>query len=102
MIEPPAVEETLHRLGELTAYGWVARNVTAPEKYGLNPGNLSLIVELKSGEKLNLDFGTVLAQGASALAAVTLDGERWVLVFPPVAYHYINTYLALPPAAPSN
>jgi hypothetical protein len=102
MIEPPAVEETLHRLGELTAYGWVARNATAPEKYGLNPGNLSLTVELKSGEKLELDFGLVLAQGASALAAVNLDGERWVFVFPPVAYHYLNTYLALPPAPPSN
>ena len=35
IINPPAIEETAHRLGELTAAGWVGRNVTEPEKFGL-------------------------------------------------------------------
>ena len=38
IINPPAIEETAHRLGELTAAGWVGRNVTEPEKFGLNAG----------------------------------------------------------------
>ncbi len=97
IINPPALEETVHRLGELIAAGWVARHVTEPEKYGLKPDNLSLTIELKSGEKLGLDFGAELAQGRTALAAVTLDGERWAFVFPPALYQFVAAYLTLPP-----
>jgi hypothetical protein len=100
IINPPAVEETLHRLGELTAAGWVGHNVTAPEKYGLNTNNLSFTVELKTGEKLSVDFGAELAQAQTALAVVTFDGERWVFVFPPVLYQFVATYLTIPPDAP--
>ncbi len=100
IINPPAIEETMHRLGDLTAMGWVGRNITAPEKYGLNPDNLSLTIELKSGEKLSLDFGLELPQAQTALAAVTLDGERWAFVFPAVIYQFISSYLTIPPNTP--
>ena len=100
IINPPAIEETVHRLGGLTAAGWVGRNITAPEKYGLNSGNLSLTVELKTGEKLSVDFGAELTQAQTALAAATLDGERWVFVFPPVLYQFVANYLTVPPASP--
>jgi Domain of unknown function (DUF4340) len=100
IINPPAVEETLHRLGELTAAGWVGRNLSAPEKYGLDTNNLSISVELKSSEKLNLDFGAELPRSQTALAAVTLDGERWAFVFPPVLYQFIVAYLTIPTNAP--
>jgi hypothetical protein len=100
IINPPAIEETVHRLGELAAAGWVGRNVTAPEKYGLFTNNLSLTIELKSGEKLNLAFGAELAKAQTALAAVNFDGERWVMVFPPVLYAFVANYLTIPPNAP--
>ena len=100
IINPPAVEETLHRLGELTAAGWVGRNISAPEKFGLNTNNLSVAIELKSGEKLNLDFGAELPRNQTALAAVTLDGERWAFVFPPVLYQLVVAYLTIPSNAP--
>jgi hypothetical protein len=100
IINPPALEETFHRLGELTAAGWVGRNVTTPEKYGLNPANLAITVELNTGEKLTLNFGTELAQGQTALAAVTLENECWVFVFPPPLFQFVTTYLALPPNTP--
>ena len=100
IINPPAIEEAVHRLGGLSAAGWVARNITAPEKYGLNPGNLVLTVELKSGDKLAVDFGAELAQAQTALAAVTYDGERWVFVFPPIVYQFVANYLTIPPSAP--
>ena len=99
IINPPAIEETLHRLGELTAAGWVGRNVNAPEKYGLNPENLSLTVELKTGEKYTLDFGMELPS-QTALAAVTLNQERWVFVLSPALYHFVAGYLTIPANAP--
>jgi hypothetical protein len=100
VINPPAIEETLHRLGELAATGWVGHDVTAPEKYGLNPDNLAITVELKTGEKLNVDFGAELTRSQTALAAVNFDGSRWVFVFPPILYQFVVTYLTIPPNAP--
>ena len=95
IVNPPAIEETTHRLGELTAAGWVGHNVTEPEKFGLKPENLSLTVELKDGAKCSVDFGAELPS-QTALAAVTLDGERWVFVFPPALYQFVTTYLTIP------
>ena len=99
IIDPPAIEETAHRLGELTAAGWVGRNITEPEKFGFKPDNLQVIVELKNGEKLSVDFGTPISN-QTALAAVTLDGERWAFVFPPVLYQFVVTYLTIPANIP--
>ncbi len=97
---PPAIEESMHRLGAMTAAGWVTNNVTEPEKFGLDPSNLEIIVELKSGEKLSVAFGTELPAGHTALAAVTLDGERWAFVFPPVLYQFVLSYLTIPATVP--
>jgi hypothetical protein len=100
IINPPALEETTHRLGELTVPGWIGCNVTEPDKFGLAPDNLEILVELKNGEKLSVDFGTELPSSNTALAAVTLDGERWVFVFPPVLYQFVTSYLTIPANAP--
>ena len=80
--------------------GWVARNVTEPDKFGLAPDNLEIIVELKTGEKFSVAFGTELPDANTALAAVTLDGERWAFVFPPVLYQFVTNYLTIPANSP--
>ena len=100
IINPPAVEETVHRLGDLTVLDWLARNVTEPEKIGLAPDNLEMVVELKNGEKLSVAFGTELPRANTALAAVTLDGERWAFVFPPVLYQFVTSWLTIPANSP--
>jgi hypothetical protein len=100
IINPPAIEETAHRLGELTVAGWVGRNVTEPEKFGLKPENLSITVELKNGSKSSVDFGAELPSSQTALAAATLDGERWAFVFPPVLYQFVLNYLTIPANVP--
>ncbi len=100
---PPAVEETIHRLGQLTAAGWVGCDFSAEDgvkNYGLNPDNLSITVELKTGEKLTLEFGGELPALHSAFAAVTYGNERWAFIFPAVLYQFITTYLTIPPNAP--
>jgi hypothetical protein len=97
IINPPAIEETAHRFGELTVFGWVGRNITEPEKnYGLNTNNLQITVELKNSTKYTVDFGAELPSSQTALAAVTLDGERWAFVFPPVLYQFVLSYLTIP------
>jgi hypothetical protein len=98
VINPPAIEETAHRLGELTAYAWLARNPTEP--YGFNTNNLQIVVELKNGAKCPVDFGAEVSASQTALAAVMLDGERWVFIFPPVLYQFVSTYLTIPANAP--
>jgi hypothetical protein len=99
IVNPPAIEEAVHRLGTLTALGWVARNAPAADG-GFNANNLQLTIELKSGEKFSVDFGMELPQASTALAAVTLEGERWAFVFPPITYQFVSAYLKIPPGAP--
>jgi len=97
IINPPALEETAYRLGKLTVAGWLGRNITEPEKnYGLNTNNLQITIDLKNGEKRTVDFGMELPRAQTALAAVTLDGERWAFVFPPVLYQFVLSYLTIP------
>jgi hypothetical protein len=96
IINPPAIEETTHRFGGLTAAGWVGRNVTEPEQLGFNTNNLQIVIELKNSAKYTVDFGKELPAAQTALAAVTLDGERWAFVFPPVLYQFVLSYLTIP------
>ncbi len=100
IINPPALEETAYRLGKLTAYYWMGRNITDPDKYGLNTNNLQITIELRSGGKRTVDFGMELPRAQTALAAVTLDGERWAFVFPSVLYQFVLSYLTIPANVP--
>jgi hypothetical protein len=100
IINDLALSEVAHRLGELAAVGWVAGNLTNAAPYGFKPENLSLTVELKSGQKLTVDFGGELPSAQTALAAVTLDGGRWAFVFPPGLYQFVLNYLTIPANVP--
>jgi len=99
VINPPAVEETAHDLGYLAAVAWLARGASTPAGYGFKPDNLSLTVTLKNGQALEVDFGAPIS-GQTACAAVTLDGERWVFIFPPAVYQLVESYLAISPNVP--
>jgi hypothetical protein len=94
IITPAAIEETTHRFGELSAAAWVAHNAAECQKFGFKPENLSIAFELKNGRQHTVDFG--ISGSQTAVAAVTLDGERWAFVFPPVLYQFVLSYLSLP------
>lgn len=94
------IEATTIALGSLAAAAWVGSNVTEPEKFGLNTNNLEITFELKNGEKHSVDFGTEFPKWQTALAAVTLDGERWVFLFPPGLYQFVLSYLTIPANVP--
>lgn len=96
-INPPGIEYLAQDLGDLAVgsmAAWWARGVTNPSFYGLKPGNLSVTVTLKNQNAYTVDFGLQLGQ--TALAAVTLGGERWVFIFPPDLYQLVVSYLADP------
>jgi hypothetical protein len=100
IINPPAVEETLHRLSDLSAVGWVGRKFTDAE-VGITTNSLSVTVELKSGDKFTVDFGKeVRVPDPTALAVVTLDGERWAFIFPSIICQYVAQYLTIPADSP--
>jgi hypothetical protein len=94
IITPAAIEETAHRFGELNAVAWLAHDAAECQKFGFKPGNLSITFELKNGRQHSVDFG--IAGSQTAVAAVTLEGERWAFVFPPVLYQFVLSYLSLP------
>jgi hypothetical protein len=98
IINPPAVEETVHQLGQLAVAGWIGRKFNDSD-IGLSTNNLSITIELKSGEQHTVGFGrNVLSE--TALAVVTLDGERWAFVFPPVLYPLVAESLTIPADTP--
>ncbi|HEX7577042.1 MAG TPA: hypothetical protein VF430_03290, partial [Verrucomicrobiae bacterium] len=77
---------------------WVPRDINGPD-YGFNTNSLQITFELKNGEKNTVDFGLggiKLPQGETALAAVTLDGERWAFLFPPALYQLVLSYFTIP------
>jgi hypothetical protein len=95
------IEYLAQDLGNLavgSSAAWWARGVTNPANFGIKPGNLSVTVTLKNRDTFTVDFGLQLGQ--TALAEVTLDGERWVFIFPPDIYQLIMSYLAISPNVP--
>jgi hypothetical protein len=100
LINPREVEETVRRLGDLAAEGWVARNFPAPENFGFETNNLKqIVIELKTGEKSTVDFGGLVPNTPTVFAATMLEGERWIFVLPPALAQFVAAYL-IPPATP--
>ena len=101
IINSPAVEETIHRLGQLSSFAWLGRKGGS---IGITTNSLSVTVELKSGEKRAVTFGQTVPipnlNTATYLATVTLDGEPWAFVFPPVLAPFIQDYLNIPADTP--
>lgn len=98
------LEESVNQFGALTTGGWLDRNFTiAPAaQYGFTTNSLQIIFELKSGEKLSVDLGRDIPStvSPSAIAAVTLDDDRWVFVLPTGIFSLIELFLKIPPGAP--
>ncbi|HEY1717519.1 MAG TPA: DUF4340 domain-containing protein [Verrucomicrobiae bacterium] len=99
IIDSREMEQTAHWLGQLAAVYWIGRNVTDPSQFGRKSGDISFTVELKDGEKFSVDMGAQISD-QSALAATTLDGERWAFVFPPGPYMFVLSYLTIPANVP--
>jgi len=100
IINAPAVEEVAHDLGNLYSDAWMGYGPTTPTGFGIKPDGLSITLTLKDGESYTVDFGAVLPGANTTYAAVTLDGERWVFLFPPGLYQMVASYLVIPVNVP--
>jgi hypothetical protein len=96
IINDLAVEETVSRLCQLAAVAWVARGDQNRARYGLVEKGHQITLELKSGDKLLLEFGNETPP-TLPYAAVTLDGGLWIFEFPAWLYGYVEKYLFVPP-----
>ena len=95
IINDLAFEETVNELGHLSAGAWTARGEQSRARYGFTEKGHRFSVELKSGEKLTVEFGAEAPSGFR-YAAVTLDGGLWIFEFPPALYQHVAGYLAIP------
>jgi hypothetical protein len=99
IINDLAVEETVSGLCQLTAAYWVARGAPDRARYGFADNGHQITLELKSGDKLTVEFG---GQAPSGLpyAAVTLEGTVWIFEFPLGLYRQVLGYLTIPADVP--
>lgn len=86
------LEETVHRVGDLSAAYWTARGPFDRAAYGFTNPVHRLTFELKDGTMRKVEFGG-LAPSQFPYATVTLDGEPWLFEFPWTTYQLIENYL---------
>ncbi len=91
-VRSAAVEETVHRIGDLEAAVWVQRGTDNIEAYGFTEKDYAVTVELQNGEKRTVEFGHD-APSQFPFARVNLDGETWVFEFPWLTYQMMEVHL---------
>jgi len=94
-INTMAVEESVHRVGDLNAAFWTARGEFDRAAYGFTNPVHRLTFELKNGTKQEIEFGGN-APSQFPYATVKLDGESWLMEFPWATYQDVQTYLNIP------
>jgi hypothetical protein len=90
-----AVEETVHRTGDLMAAFWTARGQVDRARFGFGDKPRRLVFNLKNGSRREIEFGGNAPSGFP-YAWVTLDGEPWVFEFPWTTWQFIQSYLSIP------
>jgi hypothetical protein len=102
-IDAFAVEETIFRLGDLSAVAWLGRGDAARQQFGFGADSFQLSIDLKEGEKLrslSLEFAGPKPLGVP-YASILIDGQPYIFEFPWPLYYDIERYLPVtPPAAP--
>ncbi|MBI5772703.1 MAG: DUF4340 domain-containing protein [Verrucomicrobia bacterium] len=98
-INPAAVEETVHRLGELRAAAWTARGEDSLARYGVTETAHDLTLEVKRAERtetLTVAFGR-RGPNFNMFAATTLDGQKILFEFPVKLFEeFVSPYLSIP------
>jgi hypothetical protein len=81
-------------LCRLSAASWIARGEANRGRYGLTDKSLQITLELKSGDKVAVEFGE------PPYAAVMLAGELWIFEFPWPLYRDVDACLSIPSNTP--
>jgi len=92
-------EETVRGLCRMAAAVWTARGEKDRSKYGFTDNGHQITIELKSGEKVGVEFGGTAPSGFP-YAAIAQNGEQWVFEFPLALYYHVQSYLSIPANTP--
>lgn len=92
-----AVESTADELAHLAAFSWAGYGANNLAAFGFAPQNHQISIQLKNGEKLDLQFGGPTRFG-SPYAVVNLNNEPWIFEFPPDLYSHVHYCLTIPDA----
>ncbi len=84
-----AVEETVHRFGELEALAWIGRGPDQRERFGFGANTLTVTFELKDGTKHVIEFGGRSVDNYP-YAAVQFGTEIWFFECPLVAFELLK------------
>lgn len=94
-----ALEETLHRLGQLEAVYWVARGKDALQRFGFleQPHRIILEVPEKQGVKaFTVEFGRTALSGHRYAAVELEPDEKLIFKFPIPLFSLIQQHLSIP------
>lgn len=94
IINDGAIEETVRGVTQVAAIAWAGRGKDSRAGFGFRDDGLHVILEPKTGEKFDLEFGGVAPSG-NVYAGLTLEGEFWVLEFPWIMFRDVEAYLPL-------
>jgi len=94
IINDGAIEETIRGVVQVSAIVWAARGEQSRAPYGFTADGCHLILELKNGDKFDLEFGGQAPSG-NVYAAVLLESQPWILEFPWILFRDIASYLPL-------
>jgi hypothetical protein len=81
------------------ASAWVARGETNRLRYGFTEDGHQISLELKTGDKLALEFGGE-APSQFPYAATSLDGQLWIFEFPLKLYRDVLGCFSIPANVP--
>lgn len=95
IVDAFAVEEAVHRLGQLQAVIWTEWDQGDVAKYGLDEDSVSLTVELKDGSRERVRFGFSSPSG-HVYASTRLEGGSWVFEFPKDTFDLVEFVLIKP------
>jgi hypothetical protein len=98
-----AIDDVLHRLGELQADFWWGKGEPAAKRFGTSPSNYQIYLDVNQNDdkhQLALAFGHVASSGQQIYAAIVLEeGQPVIFKFPALLFQDISHYLNIPPPA---
>jgi hypothetical protein len=95
IINDLAVDATVKGLSDAAAIAWLARGEYNRAAYGFGETPYQVTLELQNGETATVEFGGE-GPASNVYAAVTLEGQPWLLEFPWILFRDVSAYLSIP------
>jgi hypothetical protein len=92
-----AVDEIVREMIAAPVAAWVGRGEQQRPRCGFGENGRQIVLELKNGKKITLEFGGKAPSGCQ-YAAISLEGQLWIFEFSEDLYRDVQSYLSVPAA----